>query len=135
MINYPKEAIEKMGELADNSSAAFNWLIENNYRELAVVMDGLGGKDESLKWLLDNKHAILAAFLNAIWGDETAFQYLLKNKPIWAATLNASLGDKGAMQWLKKNKLDQFVKLAEKLHAKFKRESRSETEIMHKPFK
>lgn len=134
-MNYSREAIEKMADMTAYSTAAFNWLIEHNMRELTVVVDGLGGKDEPLRWLLDNKHGILAAFLNAMWDDEGAFQYLMKNKAIvWAATVNAAKGDKGAMAWLKKNNFDHFFRLAEEIRKKWKREARSEGEIIHKPF-
>lgn len=134
-MNYSKEAIEKMGEMAAGSTSAFNWLSENGHRELAIVIDGLGGKDAAVKWLLDNKHGTLAAFLNAMWGDESAFQFLLKNKAaIWAATLNSAKGDKGAKAWLIKNNLNHYAALADKIQEKLKREARSDTEVLFRPF-
>ncbi len=135
-MNYSKEVIEKVSEMLGNSTNAFNWLIENNYRELTVLVDGLGGSPQAAKWLRDNKHGVIAAFLAAMYDDDgEAFQYLMKNKAfVWAATVNAQRGDKGARAWLKKNNLDHYNMLAEKIAQKFKSEGPSDMEMLHKPF-
>jgi hypothetical protein len=135
-MSYPKEAIEKLAQLVDRSTSAYNWLVENNYRELTVLAEGLGGREGALQWLLDHKHGMLAAFFAAMYDDNgEAFQYLLKNKgTIWAATVNAQRGDKGAKAWLMKNNLQHYAILAEKIAEKFKREGPSDAELLYKPF-
>lgn len=135
-MNYSKEVIEKVTEMLGNSTNAFNWLMENNYRELTILVDGLGGSAHAPKWLRENNHGIIAAFLAAIYEDDNeAFQYLMKNKAVvWAATVNAQQGDKGAKAWLKKNNLDHFNMLAEMISRKFKSEGPSDVERIYKPF-
>lgn len=113
---YHGEAIRKMTAMFKPfSTAAYNWLIEKNHRELCEASEFLkNGKEKHFRWLIDNKYFEIAAFCNAARGDKKAFQWLMQNKSIfWAATANAINKDKEAMNWLMSNKLTAYAELAE----------------------
>jgi hypothetical protein len=116
MNDYNGEAIRKMTALFQPySTAAYNWLIERNYRELVESAEFLKtGKESAFRWLVENKFYVMAAFVNAVRGDKKAFQWLMQNKNMfWAATANAANKDKDAMAWLKQHKLVVYAELAE----------------------
>lgn len=97
------------------NTAAYNWLIEKNLRELAEAAEFIKtGKEKNFRWMIDHKYFEVAAFCNAVRGDKKAFQWLMQNKNIfWAATANAVNKDKQAMAWLKANNLTVYADLAE----------------------
>lgn len=114
--HYSGDAIRKMTEMfGPRSTAAYNWLMERNYRELAEAVEFLQkGTERSFRWLVDNKHFEIAAFINAVRGDKKAFRWLMQNNLVfWAATANAVNKDKEAMAWLMANKLIAYAELAQ----------------------
>ena len=123
-MNYPKEAIEKLTlYIRTGDTAAFNWLIANNYKELAMLRDGISRHVKSLEWLLVNKHLVLAAFINAVWEDTKAFDILFQKRAFhWAAVANIINGDEKAILFLKKSGLDHYAQLAFAMQAKIRKE-------------
>lgn len=116
MNEYNGEAIRKMTAMfRPFNTAAYNWLVEHNYRELVETVEFLkSGKEIHFRWLVDHKQYVMAAFVNAARGDKKAFQWLMQNKNMfWAATANAINKDKEAMLWLKQHKLIVYAELAE----------------------
>lgn len=113
---YTGDAIRKMAELLlTDSTPAYNWLMERDYRELieAVMLIKIT-REASFKWLIDNKHFEIAAFANAVNGDKNAFRWLMQHKSVfWAATANAANKDKQAMEWLKSKGFTAYSDLAE----------------------
>lgn len=114
--HYSGDAIRKMTEMFSlRNTAAYNWLMERNYRELAEAAEFLmHGTERSFRWLVDNKHFEIAAFINAARGDKKAFKWLMQNNLVfWAATANAVNKDKEAMAWLRAHKLIVYADLAQ----------------------
>jgi leucyl aminopeptidase (aminopeptidase T) len=113
---YPGPPIRYMALLfAERHSAAYNWLMEHDYRELVEAAKFIKyGKDDSFRWLLEHKHQEVAAFANAVRGDKNAFRWLMQyNSVFWAATANAINKDAKAMEWLRQKGFDVYVELAE----------------------
>lgn len=114
--HYTGDAIRKMTEMfKPRNTAAYNWLMERNFRELAEAAEFIQqGTERSFRWLVDHKHFEIAAFVNAVRGDKKAFKWLMQNNLVfWAATANAANKDKEAMAWLRLHKLIVYAELAE----------------------
>jgi hypothetical protein len=113
MRKYPKEAIEHFTKYVLGETPSFNWLMNNNYRELIATLDAVRDDKKAFEYLMTNKHLILAAFVNAIWDDDKAFAFMMKAKAFeWAACANIVNGDDKAEDFLKKAKLDNYILLA-----------------------
>ena len=138
-MKYPQKAIEQLQKFIEsNDLEAFNWLIENNFKELTYLKEGASGDVKCLEWLLANKHFVLGAFINSIWEDAVAFQLLIKQKEFcWAATANIINGDEKAEDFLVKAGFKHFVDLAYTIQAKIRREGDEGMNIfkMGSPFK
>jgi len=133
--SYKGEVIQKMTALfRPFSTAAYNWLIEKDYRELVEAAEFLkSGNEKSFKWLVDNKHFDLAAFINAAKGDKNAFRWLMQSNAVfWAATANAVNKDKEAMAWLKQHKFIVYAELAEAI-IEFEKMDNSDFSGYYKP--
>ncbi|MEW6772892.1 MAG: hypothetical protein AB1304_02710 [Bacteroidota bacterium] len=110
---YPKEVIEKFTQYVYNDTAAFNWLILNNYKELIATLDAIRDDKKAFEFLIKSKHYHLAAFVNAVWDDEDAMEFLIQIKqPDWAACARIIDGDEKAEQILLKLNKKHFVDLA-----------------------
>ena len=113
MRKYPAIAIEHFTKHVLGETASFNWLMNNNYRELIATLDAIRDDKKAFEYLMSGKFVVLAAFVNAIWDDEGAFQFLMKAKAFeWAAAANIINGDSKAEEFLKRIKKEQFVLLA-----------------------
>lgn len=134
MKNYSKESIRKLTECIVKSSQAYNWLIDNNYRELIALSNAINGNKAESRWLMENKFVHLAAFANAMLGDKNAFEWLHKSRIIlWAATASIILNDdKQAYVLLKTKGYDHFLLLAQIIKKKLDIESMGDDEAMHK---
>ena len=67
MKHYSTFAIEQFGKHIHGDVEAFNWLINNDYRELIAVIDAIRDDKKAFKFLIDGKHMVLAAFVNTIF--------------------------------------------------------------------
>jgi hypothetical protein len=57
MKHYSTHAIDQLTKYALKDTAAFNWLINNGYRELVATFDAIRDDKKSFKYLMDNsKH-------------------------------------------------------------------------------
>lgn len=119
MKHYSTFAIEQFTKYVQNDTAAFNWLINNNYRELLAVLDAVRDDKKAFKYLLDGKYYILAAFVNTIWDDPKAFKFLIDHKAFeWAACANVINGDEKAEQALKATGKIHFLYLAKAIQSR-----------------
>lgn len=110
---YSKEVIEKFTQHVLKDTAAFNWLILNNYKELVATLDAIRDDKKAFEFLIKSKHYHLAAFVNAVWDDESAMEFLIKIKqPDWAACAKIIDGDEKAEQVLLQLNKKHFVDLA-----------------------
>jgi hypothetical protein len=112
MKHYSTFVIEQFGKHIHGDIQSFNWLIDNNYRELVATLDAIRDDKNAFKFLIEGKHFELAAFANAIWDDSKAFRFLIDQKAFdWAACANFINGDDKAEQALRANGKSHFVAL------------------------
>ncbi len=113
MKHYSAFSIEMFTKYVFNDTEAFNWLVDNDYRELLATFDAIRDDQNAFKFLIESKQFELAAFVNAIWDDEKAFKFLIDRKAFdWAACANTINGDEKAEAALKKAGKSQYVHLA-----------------------
>jgi hypothetical protein len=113
MKQYSPLAIEQFGKHIFGDVQAFNWLVNNDNRELIAVLDAIRDDKKAFKFLIDHKHFELAAFVNSIWDDTKAFRFLIDQKAFdWAACSNIINGDDKAEKALKAAGKHHFVALA-----------------------
>ena len=119
MKHYSAYAIEQFCAHIQNDVAAFNWLVDNNYRELIAVIDAIRDDKKAFKFLIDSKQFVLAAFVNAIWDDQKAFKFLIDAKAFdWAACANMINGDDKAEEALRAAGKVHFVALGKSILGK-----------------
>jgi hypothetical protein len=113
MKHYSTLALEQFGKHIHGDIQAFNWLIDNGYRELVATLDAIRDDKNAFKYLIEGKHFELAAFVNAIWEDSKAFKFLIDTKAFdWAACANFINGDDKAEEALKRAGKHHFVAIA-----------------------
>jgi hypothetical protein len=114
MKHYSAYAIDQFTKhVLLNDTAASNWLIENDYRELIAVIDAIRDDKAAFDFLIKGKHFELAAFVNTIWDDAEAFKFLIGKKAFdWAACANIVNGDEKAEEALLRHNKKHFVQLA-----------------------
>ncbi|MES2515105.1 MAG: hypothetical protein V4580_13220 [Bacteroidota bacterium] len=113
MKHYSTFAIEQFGKHIHGDVEAFNWLIENNYRELIATLDAIRDDKKAFQFLIEGKFFELAAFANSIWDDSKAFKFLIDQKAFdWAACANFINGDDKAEEALRRSGKAHFVALA-----------------------
>ena len=138
MLTYPKQAIEYAVEQIEKKEYAKPWLQKNNYDELVKLTDAVIYRDsKAVEFLLLKKHFVLTAFVNAVWDDKKALKILLDKKEFaWAAMANFINGDKNAGAFLKKAKMDDYLRLAEKIHDTIRKLNDKNTSFFNSgPFK
>jgi hypothetical protein len=119
MKHYSTHAIDQLTRHCLKDTAAFNWLMNNNYQELLAVLDAVRDDKAAFKYLIENKHVLLAAFVNSIWDDEKAFKFLLDAKAFdWAACANIINGDEKAEEALNRSGKKHFVLLAHAIQSR-----------------
>ena len=81
---------------------------------LLAFLEGLKGDKRFLDFLIANDFAELAALANAINSDTEALDWLLKksNYPEFGVLSNAIDGEENAIEWLKKYQCDFLLKFA-----------------------
>jgi hypothetical protein len=119
MKKYSAQTIDHFTRHVLRDTASFNWLMNNNYRELIAVLDAIRDDTVAFRYLMDNKYVVLAAFVNAIWDDEKAFKFLMDAKAFeWAACANIVNGDDKAEAFLKRIKKENYVLLAHAIQSR-----------------
>ncbi|HEY6161763.1 MAG TPA: hypothetical protein VI112_11080 [Bacteroidia bacterium] len=131
---YKKEVIDKVVEwIQTDSTPAYNFLNENNYKEWIATIEAIFISDKSLEWLIRNKQMVMAAFVKAVEGEKMSLEFLIKQKaPHLAAVANAINRDKGAEAWLIRNKLEHYAQLAEVIRTKLEKMSDSDLSYLFK---
>ncbi len=113
MKKYSTSTIDHFTRHVLRNTASFNWLMNNNYRELIMTLDAIRDDKKAFKLLMEGKQFILAAFVNAVWDDEKAFKFLMDAKAFeWAACANIINGDDKAEAFLKRINKESYVLLA-----------------------
>ncbi len=113
MKHYSTYAIEQLCSHIQGDVAAFNWLVNNDYKELLAVLDAIRDDKKAFKFLIESKQFVLAAFVNAIWDDAKAFKFLIDAKAFdWAACANIVNGDDKAEEALARAGKHHFIALA-----------------------
>jgi len=121
MKHYSTFAIEQFTKYINNDVEAFNWLIENNYRELIATLDAIRDDKNAFRFLIESKYFELAAFVNAIWDDENAFKFLIDRKAFdWAAAANMINGDDKAEYALVSHGKKHYAAMAYAIQARIR---------------
>ena len=94
--------------------AELHCLTDYDPKLLLAFLEGLKGDKKFLDFLIANNFAELAALANAINSDTDALDWLLKqsNYPEFGVLSNAIDGEENAIAWLKKYKCDFLLKFA-----------------------
>lgn len=94
--------------------AKLHCLTDYDTKLLLAFLEGLKGDKKFLDFLIANNFAELAALANAINSDTNALDWLLKqsNYPEFGVLSNAIDGEENAIAWLKKYKCDFLLKFA-----------------------
>lgn len=94
--------------------AELHCLTDYDTKLLLAFLEGLKGDKKFLDFLIANNFAELAALANAINSDTDALDWLLKqsNYPEFGVLSNAIDGEENAIAWLKKYKCDFLLKFA-----------------------
>ena len=136
---HPSKAIEELTKyIKDENTSSFNWLIENNFKELTQLKPAIFGEVQAMQWLVLNTFPDLAAFVNAIWEDKKAFDLLFKRKAFhWAACANIINGDPAAISFLMQHNLGAYAKLAQEIQFQLRKRGDEGTNLftMGSPFK
>jgi hypothetical protein len=113
---YSSEAMLVLTSAIARDEEAFEWLMQNDYKELAALVEVLLYQKQSpLNWLTENHFNHVASFVGALNKDAEAIDYLLLNHgKQWAATADLVNGNREAQDWLMQFFPD-FVKLADAL--------------------
>ncbi len=94
--------------------AQLHSLTDYDTKLLLAFLEGLKGDKKFLDFLIANNFAELAALANAINSDTEALDWLLKksNYPEFGVLSNAIDGEENAIEWLKKYQCDFLLKFA-----------------------
>lgn len=94
--------------------ARLHSLTDYDTKLLLAFLEGLKGDKKFLDFLIANNFAELAALANAINSDTEALDWLLKksNYPEFGVLSNAIDGEENAIEWLKKSQCDFLLKFA-----------------------
>ncbi len=94
--------------------ARLHSLTDYDTKLLLAFLEGLKGDKKFLDFLIANNFAELAALANAINSDTEALDWLLKksNYPEFGVLSNAIDGEENAIEWLKKYQCDFLLKFA-----------------------
>ncbi len=94
--------------------ARLHSLTDYDTKLLLAFLEGLKGNKKFLDFLIANNFAELAALANAINSDTEALDWLLKNSnyPEFGVLSNAIDGEEHALEWLKKYQCDFLLKFA-----------------------
>lgn len=104
---YPQKVLIAWGESISGNMQITDWLMKNEYPELAIFSSALRNDDKARAWLVNKGFTPLLALINGVEGDVQAIEWLVKNNfEALARTALAGDGDKKAIQWL----LDQEQK-------------------------
>ena len=94
--------------------ARLHSLTDYDTKLLLAFLEGLKGDKKFLDFLIANDFAELAALANAINSDTEALDWLLKKSkyPEFGVLSNAIDGEENAIEWLKKYQCDFLLKFA-----------------------
>ncbi len=115
---YSAEAILALSAAIERNENAFDWLTQNEQKELAALAEViLFSKNEAMEWLKNNHFNNVVSFVGALNEDEDAINYLMMNDgKAWAATAEVVNGSDNAQEWLERF-FPHFEKLADAIIA------------------
>ncbi|MTI22367.1 hypothetical protein E1176_15145 [Fulvivirga sp. RKSG066] len=115
---YEIESILRLAEALKGDEVSYQWLKENNFKELAALSDVILHDSKSAKeWLQQYNFKALSALLSALNNDKLAFRYLLYSDfKEWAAVYRCIYKDNEALEWLARYNYSHYGYLAHVLH-------------------
>ncbi len=116
LSHYDPKILVALGEAIDRNHKIHQWLLENDYIELAALASSLQADVEAFKWLMNNGYQHFAAFSNAIDEEGDAHQWLIDNGyTLLALIVDAAYLKPEALAVLKRNKLEIMIRFAYKI--------------------
>ena len=117
MRDYELTPLLKLCSYIREEDGAKQWLLDNDYRELAEFWDAVENTELSFKWLIENKHIELAATVDAFHGKDQAKAWLIKMEHReLAALVDASDGNKTAVVFLLKAGYKPWLAVAREIY-------------------
>jgi hypothetical protein len=100
---YSTKAILALAAAINRNEEAFQWLLENDEKELAAFADvWVYWQADAMDWLKQNGFNNLVAFIGALDEDDDSINYLMNNEgKNWAATAEMVNGSDTAPDWLR----------------------------------
>lgn len=116
-MSYSDVVIKALNNALCDDQGAYDYLIQNNYAELAALTDYLcNDNTNAFNFILRNRSRfhIVVDFLAALGKNQKAFRSLFeKDKRLAAAVYYVNYNDEEAYNWLEKNKFYCFLDLAD----------------------
>jgi hypothetical protein len=111
---YSEKALLAFGTAVGCDNEAFDWLMNNDYKELGALTDVLvNDSPKAMEWLKNYGFNHLVAFTGALLEEEDAINYLMENNgKNWLATAEMINGSDSAQNWLVQF-FPEFAKFAE----------------------
>ncbi len=114
---YTAEEIIMLSKALYKQEEAYEWLKENDCKELAAFTDVLVHDNKSaLTFLHKFNFEIITEFLGALDDHPSSYKYLMENdSKEWAAVISMLNNSSDALAWLTKNDLKHFTILSNAL--------------------
>ncbi len=114
---YTAEEIIMLSKAMYKQKEAYEWLKENDCKELAAFTDVLHHNNKSaLTFLHQYNFEIITEFLGALNDNPSSYKYLMENDAKeWAAVISVLNDNSKASAWLTKNELKHFLVLSNAL--------------------
>ena len=108
---YTAEEIIMLSKALYKKEEAYEWLKENDCKELAALTDVLLHDNKSaLTFLRQFNFEIITEFLGALDDHPSSYKYLMESdSKEWAAVISMLNNSSDALAWLTKNELNHFA--------------------------
>lgn len=115
-LTYPPKILLAWAEAIGGNTQIRDWLMDNNYKELAIFTYAVRNKDDARNWLMDNGYAHLMAMINAVERNSVALAWLKRfNFTILENMALSADGDEKAHEWLIQNGHKEFAYISKKI--------------------
>ena len=123
--SYPFEVLQKLSSSIGDDDEAHQWLVINNYTELADFSDAVHDDEKAFRRLAHGDYKELAAAADALSGKEHAKKWMLVNGfRELAAMCDAVADNKTAIVWLNNCGHPGWLLVAKAINQKFKKDEK-----------
>ncbi len=116
LYDYPVKILLAFEMAISGDKNFFQWLLENNFPELAALSNAIRGNTDAINWLVNHGYRHFAAFDAASVDDDNAMKWLENHSYTFLATLaKASRGQQNSIDKLNQLDLEIFVRIARRI--------------------